>query len=194
VLLKERIIVLKTFKHGDANLVIHGLNALGARMNFFARGAAKSRKRFGGGVLEPTHYLEVNYKAAKSQDDEPLHSLLEAQIVREFPKLRENFERLDTALYFVRLVHKVSQQGVIDSPDMFNLLGNALAAAETTVNTSLLRLQFEVKMLQAQGVLSPNPELNDWLTHPISQHGELIITPNLNHQIHEQIRNLIGVL
>ena len=92
--LKEKILVLRTFKHGEADLVVHGLNPLGARMNFFARGAMKSRKRFAGGVLEPTHYIEVTYKQGASSDSDPLHSLLEANLVRTFEGLRSNYSRL----------------------------------------------------------------------------------------------------
>src|SRR3954464_7988161 len=109
---KDKIIVLKTYKHGESDLVVHGLNPLGARMNFFARGAMKSRKRFAGGILEPTHYLEVGYKPGTSHDGgDPLHSLLDANLIREFPKLRNNYERLEGALYLLRLVHKLGQQG-----------------------------------------------------------------------------------
>lgn len=191
---KERIIVIRAIKHGDANLIIHGINSQGARMNFFARGAAKSRKRFGGGVLEPTHFLEVTYKVNASQDEDPLHSLLEASIIREFPKLRENYERLDVALYLLRLVSKVSQQGVVDASELFNLLGNALSAAESSAKPSLLRLHFEIKILQTQGVLDTSPEMSDWLKRPISEHAKLAMSSQVNRLVHEQIQSYIGII
>lgn len=191
---KERIIVIRTIKHGDSNLIVHGINSQGARMNFFARGAAKSRKRFGGGVLEPTHFLEVTYKVNSSPDDDPLHSLLEAGIIREFPKLREKYERLEVALYLLRLVSKVSQQGVVDASELFNLLGNALAAAESSNQPSLLRLHFEIKILQTQGVLDSSPEMLDWLKRPISDHAALAMSTQVNRQVHEQIQSYIGIV
>lgn len=194
MILNERVIVLRTIKHGDSNLIVHGLNSLGAKMNFFARGAAKSRKRFGGGVLEPTHFLEVTYKRGPDQEEDPLHVMMEAQLVREFTGLRSNFERLQVALYFLKVVSKISQQGVIDSPELFNLLGNALAAAETSIHPSQLRLQFELKLLQTQGVLSSVPEMREWLTHPISEHSRLTMSSKVNGHVHEQMLAYLGPL
>ncbi len=54
---KTRLIILRTIKYSEADLIVHGLNTEGARINFMAKSALKSRKRFGGGVLEPTHYM-----------------------------------------------------------------------------------------------------------------------------------------
>ena len=104
-------------------------------MNFFAKGALKSRKRFAGGVLEPTHYIEATYMARSSRDADPLHTLLEATLLRAFPNLRTDYDRLEAALHMLALVHKLGQQGVVDSPDLFNLLGNALQAAEVSANS-----------------------------------------------------------
>src|SRR6185312_11274369 len=105
-------------------------------------------------VLEPTHYVEATYKPRpENGDQDPLHLLLEARLVREFPKLRTDYMRLEAALYMLQVVHKLGQQGVVDSPDLFNLLGNALQAAETSQHLENLKLQFELKLLAAQGVL-----------------------------------------
>lgn len=193
---KEKIIVLKTFKHGESDIIVHGLNGEGARMNFFARGGAKSRKRFAGGLLEPTHYIEVTYKASRSQDADPLHTLLEAQMVREFIKLRSDYSRLDVALHMVKLVHKLGQQGVIDSPELFNLLGNALAAAETSGNLEKLRLHFELKLMAAQGVLPHEEGFQRWLATSLAKHEQIQARHEemmlVHTQVHEHLRHYIG--
>jgi DNA repair protein RecO (recombination protein O) len=196
VTLKEKILVLKKFKYGEADVVVHGLNPLGARMNFFARGGMKSRKRFAGGILEPTHYIEVTYKPGSGAEGDPLHSLLEANLIREFPKLRTDYDRLEAALYLLRLVHKLGQQGVVDSPDLFNLLGNALQAAETSDNLENLKLQFELKLLAAQGVLPHDESFLPWLRAGMAEHGEMKIE---NHQrqrllseAHAHLRHYLG--
>lgn len=195
---KEKILVLRTYKHGEADLVVHGLNPLGARMNFFARGAAKSRKRFAGGILEPTHYLEVGYKPGSAQDGDPLHSLLDAHVIRDFPKLRNNYDRLEGALYLLRLVHKLGQQGVVDSPDLFNLLGNALQAAEESGNIENLKLQFELKLLSAQGVLPQDDAFTPWLKANMSMHEQFKITGTERQRIvseaHAHLRNYLGTI
>ncbi len=195
---KERILVLKLFKHGESDLIVHGLNPLGARINFFARGGAKSKKRFPGGILEPTHYLEVTYRQGSNSDGDPLHTLQEAQLLREFPKLRTDYKRLETALNWLKLVHKMSQQGVIDSPDLFNLIGNALAAAETSNDIDKLKVHFELKLLASQGILPPEPEFQSWLGAGIAQHEQIASKGEdrrrVAEQVHDHLRHYLGTL
>lgn len=194
--LKEKILVLRLFKHGEADLIVHGLNALGARINFFAKGGAKSKKRFPGGILEPTHYLEVTYRQGASQDGDPLHTLLEAQLLREFPGLRTDYNRMETGLHLLKLVHKLSQQGVIDSPDLFNLLGNALAAAETSADLPKLKVHFELKLLAGQGILPAEPQFAGWLSAGIAQHEQISASRGdrlfVEEQVHGHLRQYLG--
>ncbi len=49
---QQKILVLRTYKHGESDLIVHALNSLGASMSFIAKGGLKSRKRFAGGVEE----------------------------------------------------------------------------------------------------------------------------------------------
>lgn len=198
MILKERILVLKVFKYGESDLIVHGLNPLGARMGFLARGGAKSRKRFAGGLLEPGHYLEVTYKAGANSDGDPLHTLNEATLLREFPKLRTDYARLEAALNWLKLVHKMSQQGVIDSPDLFNLIGNALAAAETTTDIEKLKTHFELKLLATQGVLPPEPHYQNWLGANLAQHEQIASRGEdrrrVAEQVHDHLLHYLGSL
>jgi DNA repair protein RecO len=193
---REKIIVLKTFKHGESDIIVHGLNPLGARMNFFARGGYKSKKRFAGGILEATHYIEVTYKPGALADEDPLHTLLEASMIREFAKLRTDYGRLEAALYLVKVVHKLGQQGVVDSPELFNLLGNALAAAETSQNLDKLKFHFELKLLAAQGVLPGEEQFLPWLKTSLAHHEKLQAKPEdwrwLQSQAHDHLRQYLG--
>ncbi len=172
--MKERVIILRTIKWSESDLMVHTLNGRGGRMNFIARSALKSRKRFGGGVLEPTHYILANYKPGSQRDDEsPLHHLNDAELIKGFDGLRDNFERLEVALAIVGLMEKVAQPGVEDSPEIFDLLGNALFSAEHSIRPSLLRLHFEVKLLYLLGVLPPQPWIGDFLRRPLKEHEQI---------------------
>jgi DNA repair protein RecO (recombination protein O) len=168
---EERIIVLRKIKHGESDLIIHGLNRQGAKMAFFAKAAAKSKKRFGGGVLEPTHYIKVNYQESRRENG--LARLDEAKVLEDFHSLRSDYERLETALYLVSLIEKTSKEGVIDSPDLFDLLGNALRSAQTTTDLGKLRLHFQIRLLASQGVLPAIPAAESFLEKPIKQHLDL---------------------
>lgn len=197
MILKEKILVLKTFKHGESDIIVHALNPRGARINFFARGAHKSRKRFAGGLLEATHYLDVTYKeGSQSADGDPLHVLQEAQMIRDFPKLRTDYDRLEAALHLLKIVHKISQQGVDDSPELFNLLGNALQAAETSQNLDRLKVHFELKLLAAQGVLPGEESFGPWLKTSLAQHEKIGVEGEawrwIQQQTHDHLRHYLG--
>ena len=119
-------------------------------------------------------------------------------MVREFLKLRTDYNRLETALHMLKLVHKLGQQGVVDSPELFNLLGNALQAAETSGNLEVLRLHFELKMLAAQGVLPHEEGFQTWLATSLAKH-EQIQAPReqlmlVHTQVHEHLRHYIGAI
>lgn len=170
--MKERAIILRTIKLGESDLIVHTLNSQGGRMNFLARSALKSRKRFGGGILEPTHYILAHYKPGTSRDDEaPLHHLNDAELIKGFNGLREKYERLEVALHMVQIVAKVAQPGVEDAADLFDLLGNGLFAAESSHRPELLKLQFDTKLLYVQGVLPPSPLLNPFMRRPLKEHA-----------------------
>ncbi len=178
--MKDRVIILRTIKYSEADLIVHALNPQGGRLNFLARGALKSKKRFGGGVLEPTHYVSVSYRSSKSRSDEgTLHTLSEAELIKGFPGLRERYERLECALEMVAIVGRMAQPEVVDAPELFDLLGNGLFAAEASSRLEVLLLQFQIKLLYLQGVLHNSADMADFLRRPLKE-NELIQVPDSN--------------
>ena len=168
----DRVIVIKTVKFGESDLIVHCINSKGARIHFVAKGAMRSKKRFSGGVLEPTHFIEVNYKEKNNNNMEGvLHFLNEAKVINGFADLRKNYDRLETGLYFVQLVSRVIQEGSLEEQSIFDLIGHALNEAQTTERLPLLRAQFELKFLYQQGVLPQE------LAHP-----QLMALSIKNHQ------------
>ena len=187
---KDRVIIFRVIKHGESDLIINAINRQGARVGFYARGGAKSRKRFGGGTLEPTHYVEVDYRSrASGADEQPLHTLNEAKLIDGFEGLRSDYDRLQTALYFLSVVGKLSQEGAVDSTELFDLLGNTLRAAETSTSLSKLKLHFEVKLLSNQGVLPPLPTADEWLRLPIRDHGSFEIENSELFKLESHVRH-----
>ena len=147
---KDKVIVLKQIHFSESDLIIHALNPKGALMSFIAKGAVKSKRRFIGGVLEPGHFIGIEYKKSRSSD---LHFLCEAWFLKRFSAIRADYDRLTLALHFLSLIEKVSQAGTEDSSDLFNLLGNGLKAIETSMHLSTLQFVFEFRLLLNQGVL-----------------------------------------
>lgn len=173
---KDRVFILKKTRYGEADLILHVLNPKGARLSLFARSALKSKKRFGGGVLEPTHFVSVIYEDKQGRGgDHPLHTLKEASLIDDFDGLRTDYSKLETALYFIQLVHDVSREGEVHSDEIFNLLGNALKAAETSEALDKLRIHFEVKLLSHNGVLPVEAGEAALLRAPIADHAMIAL-------------------
>ena len=169
---KDKVIVLKQNRFSEADLIIRGLNQKGALLSFIAKGAIKSRRRFTGGVLEPGHFIGVEYKYSRRSS---LHFLSQAWFLKRFENLRKDYDRLQLAFHFLSLVEKISQEGMEESPDLFNLLGNGLQALENSDNLSALQLIFEFRLLLNQGVLPPELQTQEILFNiTIREHEQLL--------------------
>ena len=147
---KDKVIILKHTRFGESDLIIRALNQKGALVSFIAKGAVKSKKRFTGGMLEPGHFIGVEYKKSTSSS---LYFLRQAWFLKRFENLRKDYDRLKMALHFLYLAEKIGQEGVEDSADLFNLLGNGLTALETSKHLNALQFMFEFRLLLSQGVL-----------------------------------------
>ena len=157
---KAKIIILRTLKHGESDLIVHGLTSTGGRLHLIAKGGQKSKRRFAGGILDPMHYLQVVFKRKAGED--VLHFLEEAQLLEDFHKIRTDYERLEVGFYFLKLAAKIAQEDDQHSKELFDLLGNSLKVLQSAQNLRLLRTHFEIKLLAQQGVL----EFDQYETEP----------------------------
>ena len=190
--IKERVFVMRLHKYSDADLIIHCLNSKGARLSLFARSALKSKKRFGGGVFEPTHYVEVVYqKRNKETADGGLFTVSEAQLIKDFSKLRSDYPRLQLALHFVHLIDQVMREGDEHSSQIFDLLGNALSCLEESKELEKLKLHFEVKLLSNQGVLPITESEAQLLRLPISQHAKIDLSDASTRQLKASLQSVL---
>ena len=155
---KTKAIVLKKTKYAEADLILTLLTPRGEKISCIARGALKSKKRFSGGVLEPTHFIEAQVKL--SQKSESLSTLEGAQLIDGFEGLRKDYDRLDLALYLMDCVYHISQEGDSGSDALFNLTGHALKTLQGAGDLKRFKLHFMLKLLLQQGSLEPE----DWMT------------------------------
>ncbi len=168
----DRFIILRALKHSESDLIIHALSPVRGRLNLIAKGALKSKKRFGGGVLQPTHFVEASFKQKSDMQEGQLHFLEEAQLLNGFEALREDYDRLSLAFSFLQLIIKVTQENDPESQPIFDLLGNTLKALETTQKPELLKLLFEGKMLLIQGVIPSDLPHNDLFCLSVRDHEQ----------------------
>ncbi len=172
---QDKGIVLKCVRYGEADLIVSVLTAQGSRLQLFARSALKSKKRFGGGILEPTHFISVVYEDRRSRlgGESELHTLHEAALLGSFPGLRKSYERLDFALKLLPVIDKTSRMGGDNVPELFDLLGNTLLAAEVSSKLERLRIHFETRFLAMQGVLAMEAGLLELAKHPVAEHASV---------------------
>ena len=182
---QDKFIILRKIKYSEADLILHALSHLGEKQSFIARGALKSKKRFGGGVLEPTHFVSLTYKAANEQGR--LHVLQEATLIHDFAGVRKDYGRLELALHVLDCVSKVSQEGDQNSEFLFNLLGHTLKAIEISEDTLVLKMHFYLKLLLQQGVVSPEPWMAPFLKTKMADSNQL---KDYRQRVDEELGNV----
>jgi DNA repair protein RecO (recombination protein O) len=166
---KLRGIVLRATKYAEADLILQMILVNGEKISLLARGAVKSKKRFGGGVLQPTHFIEIQFKPASG---ERLGTLQEALLVEDFAGLRTDYDRMELGLFCLNAISRVSQEGDAHAEGLFNLLGHALRGLERCQNLQLFKLSFCLKVLFQQGVLEAEPWMTPFLKNSLSQIAE----------------------
>lgn len=184
----EKFILLRKLKYSESDLILHGLSTLGAKKSFIARSALKSKKRFGGGILEPTHFVQLTYKPARGEGG--LSVLQEAVLLQDFKGLRTDYDKLDLALFFLNCVEHVAQEGDTGSSFLFNLLGHALKSLETSKKLSFLKMHFCLKFLYQQGVISIDPWMNPFLKSQIADHEKLCVIEEFQEFVEEYLDSI----
>ena len=169
-------ILLKKVRYGESDLIITGISAEGEKKSFLARSALKSRKRFGGGVLEPLHHVKLTY--SDKSDRQQLSILEEAIILNDFDLIKKDYDLLQFALFAVECVFKVSQEGDNLSDALYNLLGHCLKCLASSgldyeEHIPIIKIQFYLKLLANQGVLDPESWMKPYLATPLSEYLKL---------------------
>lgn len=164
---QERFIILKKIKYGEADLIIQALGTDGSKCSFMARSALKSKKRFGGGVLEPLHFVNFTYQDTSSEGQ--IKKLNEAILIDDFKEIRQDYEKLDLALFVINCVSHVSLEGDKNSEFLFNLTGHTLRTISKVECLDILKMHFCLKFLYQQGVISIEPWMGVFLKSNISE-------------------------
>lgn len=185
---QERFIILKKIKYGEADLIIHALGTDGAKCSFIAKSALRSKKRFGGGVLEPLHFVNFTYQDAKSEGQ--IRKLNEAILIDDFKEIRNSYEKLELGLFIINCVSHVSLEGDQNSEFLFNLTGHALRALTKCEDIKTLKMHFCLKFLYQQGVISVEPWMSIFLKTNLSDNQAFIADENIKLIVDEY---LIGI-
>lgn len=186
-----RFIILKTTIFKENDLMVYALNSFGDKKHFLARGALKSKKRFGGGVLEAMNHVELQYDDRRDKTE--FVPLSDARLLDGFEGIRQDYDRLTTGLMLVRDVFQIAVEGSEDNYAIYNLLGNTLKKLESVSDRFILHLHFRIKLLFYAGYL-PNEDglFNPFLAEQIQDCEKLrsLATPRIRSTSENALREL----
>lgn len=141
---KIQTFVLSALDYGDSDRIISLFSLEHGRIKAFARGARKSRKRFGP-ALEPFARIDAQVRLKDG-----LSGIQQADIVSIYPVIRTDLARIAHALYACELVDAITAEGQ-PLPRLFRLLTAYLDRLETETAVEADRRFFEINLLNILG-------------------------------------------
>lgn len=130
--------------------------------------------------------IEATYQ--KSKQEGGLNLLKEARLLDAFDGLRQDYDRLELALFALDCVSKVSLEGDQNSRVVFQLLGHLFRVlnpsrsqdvasekkSEASFDLIVLKAQFMIKFLYQQGVLTPVAWMEPFLKTSLHDSQDLV--------------------
>jgi DNA repair protein RecO (recombination protein O) len=141
---KLQAFVLSSLDYGESDRIVSLFTLEHGRIKAFARGARKSRKRFGP-ALEPFARIDV-----QARIKEGLSSLQQADIVSIYTAIRADLGRIAHAIYACELVDAITPEGH-PLPRLYRLLSAYLERLEKEPAVEGDRRFFEINLLNILG-------------------------------------------
>lgn len=144
---KTEAVVLRTFRYGEADRILHLYTAERGRVGAIAKGVRRTKSRFGG-RLEPL--FRVNLVLHEGRGD--LCTVTQVETVAAHPTLRERRTALDRASQACESVLRLLDSEEPNRP-AYNLLCRELQLLDTdpSADTRGHALAFRLKLLLAAG-------------------------------------------
>jgi DNA repair protein RecO (recombination protein O) len=153
---KSDAIVLRSIRYGEADRILHMYTPTRGRIGAIAKGARRSRSRFGA-RLEPFMQIRVVLHEGRGE----LYTVTGVETVDARPALRESAAALDAAARACDAVSRLFETGD-PHPEVFALLANELTLlaggprrrqSGTTMPYAANELAFRLKLLLAAGIV-----------------------------------------
>jgi DNA repair protein RecO (recombination protein O) len=147
--LKTEGVVLRTFRYGEADRVLHLYTRDRGRVGAMAKGVRRTKTRFGG-RLEPFFRLSLVLYEGRSE----LLTVTSAETVDPHPRLREHGTALDAAARACDAVARLFETSE-PHPAVYHLLCHELALLDADPQgaaTHANQLAFRLKLLLAAGL------------------------------------------
>ena len=141
--------MLRSIRYGEADRILHLYTPTHGRLGAIAKGARRTRSRFGA-RLEP--FFHVRLVLHEGRGD--LYTVTGADTVAAHGALREQAASLDAAARACDAVARLFETGD-PHPEVFRLLANGLALLDSDAShgRSATGLAFRLKLLLAAGIV-----------------------------------------
>jgi DNA repair protein RecO (recombination protein O) len=147
--LRTEALVLRSIRYGEADRILHLYTPARGRLSAIAKGARRSRSRFGA-RLEPFFHVRAVLHEGRSE----LLTVTSVDTVAPHRRLREHAVTLDAAARACDAVTRLFETPD-PHPEVFHLLANELALLDADVAhaRSGTGLAFRLKLLLAAGIV-----------------------------------------
>ncbi len=152
-LYRERGIVLRTYKLGEADRIVVMMTESHGKVRAVAKGVRKTKSRFGG-RLEPTSHVSLLLYEGRELD-----IVSQVESVDHFRTIREDLDRLGQAVTMLEVVDQVAQERE-SSPRLYQMLLGALRTLAAKPSVVVVPAFFW-KVLDLEGL---RPELEHCVT------------------------------
>jgi DNA repair protein RecO (recombination protein O) len=147
--LRTEAIVLRSIRYGEADRILHLYTPNHGRIGAIAKGARRTRSRFGA-RLEPFFHITVVLHEGRGD----LFTVTSADTLSAHAAVRDHASTLDAASRACDAVARLFETGD-PHPEVFRLLANGLAllASDATHSGAATGLAFRLKLLLAAGIV-----------------------------------------
>lgn len=147
-------LILSKRNHSEADRIFTLLSKKFGKIKLLAKGVRKlkSRKR---GHLEL--FSQVKFSAAKLPG---IDLITEAELVNDFPKIRDNLAKMSVAYYFSEVISKILREGEAHD-EVYDLFLRYLSKLQKENKLKPLRLEFVKDLLILLGYWPENKKLMD---------------------------------
>lgn len=143
---KIKAVVLKVNDLGESDKIVTLYSKQSGKMAGVAKGAKKSKKRFGN-KLETFSLLDI---ICDDRNRSGLARIAEAELLDSFASLRENYDRYVNASLVCELIYNWSKE---HDPDLniFNLLLWTLGSIDSGKDAQVIQVFFQIKLYTLLG-------------------------------------------
>ena len=139
-------VILHTTPYSESDLIVTLYTLDFGKVKGIAKGAKRSRKRFGN-RLEIGSHVSVTYFEKESAG---LVRLSNCELIRTFSGLREDIHKLAWASYFIELVSEMTAEKIENKP-LFRLLVAFLSLVDKGILREEIQRVFEIRFLSHLG-------------------------------------------